>query len=69
MGAAEGKNSRAEQDRLLDEALEQTFPASDPIAIQQAGVIGKESKTVSAGKVVDKKTHRRKTSHRGGAER
>jgi hypothetical protein len=34
----EGKNSRVEQDRLLDEALEQTFPASDPIAIQQARV-------------------------------
>ena len=61
----EGKNSRVEQDRLLDEALEQTFPASDPIAVQQASVIGKERKTVSAGKAADKKTFRRKTSHRG----
>ena len=55
MGTKE-KNSRVEQDRSLDEALEQTFPASDPIAIQQAGVIGGESKTSSAGKVADKKT-------------
>jgi hypothetical protein len=30
-----GKNlARVEQDRLLDEVLEQTFPASDPIALQ-----------------------------------
>jgi hypothetical protein len=27
------QNSRAELDRRLDEALEQTFPASDPVAI------------------------------------
>ena len=32
-----GKNlARVEQDRLLDEVLEQTFPASDPIALQTA---------------------------------
>jgi hypothetical protein len=30
-----GKNlARVEQDRLLDAVLEQTFPASDPIALQ-----------------------------------
>ena len=56
-----GKNSRVEQDRSLDEALEQTFPASDPIAIQQAGVIGRDSKTVSAGKVADKKPASKKS--------
>jgi hypothetical protein len=33
--------ARVEQDRLLDEALEQTFPASDPIALQQISIIGK----------------------------
>ncbi len=63
-----GKNSRVEQDRSLDEALEQTFPASDPIAIQQVSVIGRDSKTVSAGKVADKKTGKQKISRRGGAE-
>ena len=32
-----GKNlARVEQDRLPDEVLEQTFPASDPIALQTA---------------------------------
>jgi hypothetical protein len=29
--------ARARQERRLDEALEQTFPASDPIAIQHIG--------------------------------
>ena len=46
----------------------QTFPASDPIAIQQAGVIGRESKTVLAGKVADKKSDKHKTSYRRAAE-
>jgi hypothetical protein len=56
-----GKNlARVEQDRLLDEALEQTFPASDPIALQQVSIIGRESKAVSA----DKTTDRHKISHR-----
>ena len=49
-----GKNlARVEQDRLLDEALEQTFPASDPIALQQISIIGRENKTVPAGKKTD----------------
>jgi hypothetical protein len=63
-----GKNrARVEQDRVLDEALEQTFPASDPIALQQVGIIGqvsiigRESKTVAAGKHADKKTNKRHT--------
>lgn len=59
-----GKNWRVEQDRSLDEALEQTFPASDPIASQQAGVVG--NKTVSAGMVADKKNSARKSSKRTG---
>jgi hypothetical protein len=31
--AAEHSNSQRELDRRLDEALEETFPASDPISI------------------------------------
>jgi len=31
--AAEYSNSRHELDRRLDDALEETFPASDPISI------------------------------------
>jgi len=58
-----GKNlARVEQDRLLDEALEQTFP--DPISLQQISIIGRENKTVPAGKHTDKKTDRHKISHR-----
>lgn len=51
-----GKNlARVEQDRLLDEALEQTFPASDPIALQQVSIIGRGSKAVPASKHAAKK--------------
>jgi hypothetical protein len=59
------KPSREEQDRMLDEALEQTFPASDPVATQQVGVIGRKTRAVPAGKVADKKIDRRESSHRG----
>ena len=41
---------------MLDEALEQTFPARDPIALQQVSIIGRESKAVPTGKHADKKT-------------
>jgi hypothetical protein len=34
------RRARRSHDRLLGEALEQTFPASDPIAMQQAVVAG-----------------------------
>jgi hypothetical protein len=70
-----GKNlAWVEQDRLLDEALEQTFPASDPIALQQVSIIGqvsiivRESKTVPAGEHADKKADRHKSSHRAEPE-
>ncbi len=43
--------ARAHVDELLDEALNETFPASDPVAInierrsdQRAGVSGRESR-------------------------
>ena len=48
--------AKVEQDRLLDEALEQTFPASDPIALQRVSIIGRESKAVPTGKHAHKKT-------------
>jgi hypothetical protein len=32
---------RSEQDRLLDEALEETFPASDPVSMQQNITVGR----------------------------
>ena len=48
---------------MLDEALEQTFPASDPIALQQVSIIGRESKAVPTGKHADKKTDRHKISN------
>ncbi len=35
MNAKQTDKARSEQDRLLDEALEDTFPASDPISMQQ----------------------------------
>ena len=33
--------ARSKQDRLLDEALEETFPASDPISMQQIITVGR----------------------------
>ena len=63
-----GKNlARVEQDWLLDEALEHTFPASDPVALQQASIIGTASKAVPTGKHAARKTNRPNISH--GAER
>ena len=59
---------RVEQDRLLDEALEQTFPTSDPIALQQASIIGRGSKAAPTSKYTDKKTDRHKILASGGAE-
>jgi hypothetical protein len=60
-----GKNlARVEQDRLQDEALEQTFPASDPIALQQVSFIGRGNKTVPAAKHADRKASWHKISHR-----
>ena len=48
------RKNLARVDRLLDEALEQTFPASDPIALQQVSIIGTGSKAVPTGKHADK---------------
>ncbi len=32
--------ARLEQERQLDEALQDTFPASDPISMEQHGIVG-----------------------------
>jgi len=61
--------ARVEQDRLLDEALEQTFPASDPIALQQVSIVGRASKAVPTGRHTEKKTGRRVIFTSGGAVR
>ncbi len=35
------EEARSAQERLLDHALEETFPASDPIAMQQIVIVGR----------------------------
>jgi len=45
---------RNEQDRLLDEALGETFPASDPVSMQQNCIVG----AVSGGRKTATKTKR-----------
>lgn len=41
--------ARSEQDRLLDEALEETFPASDPISMQQSIIVGRVDRPILDG--------------------
>jgi hypothetical protein len=44
---------RSEQDRLLDEALGGTFPASDPVSMQQNCIVGavpREQKSATRAK-------------------
>jgi hypothetical protein len=54
MGRKSRDMLRSDEDRMLDEALEETFPASDPVSAEQrvmAGRIGKpSSSTVSHGR-------------------
>jgi hypothetical protein len=38
-----------EQDRLLDEALAETFPASDPISMQQIVIVGRVQRSFFDG--------------------
>jgi hypothetical protein len=52
---------RNEQDRLLDEALGETFPASDPVSMQQNCIVG----AVSRGKKFTTKAKRPKSSRSG----
>jgi hypothetical protein len=41
MNDKQTSKARSEQDRLLDQALEETFPASDPISTQQSIIVGR----------------------------
>jgi hypothetical protein len=40
---------RSDQERLLDESLEETFPASDPISMQQALIVGRAPRGLTSG--------------------
>jgi hypothetical protein len=40
-------DARHEQDLLLDEALAETFPASDPISMQQVVIVGRVQRPFS----------------------
>jgi hypothetical protein len=41
MNDKQADKAQSERDRLLDEALEETFPASDPISMQQIIIVGR----------------------------
>jgi hypothetical protein len=43
------KETRSEQERLLDEALAETFPASDPISVQQIVIVGQVERPLRGG--------------------
>ncbi len=49
MNAKQTDKARFEQDRLLDEALEETFPASDPISMQQSIIVGRAERPLLDG--------------------
>jgi hypothetical protein len=42
------RETRSEQDRLLDQALEATFPASDPVSMQQNITVGRAERPLVA---------------------
>jgi hypothetical protein len=43
------KETRSEQERLLDEALAETFPASDPVSVQQIVIVGQVERPLRGG--------------------
>jgi hypothetical protein len=43
------KEARFEQERSLDKSLEDTFPASDPVSIQQLLIVGRAPRSAVAG--------------------
>ncbi len=59
MNAKQTNKARSEQDRLLDEALEETFPASDPISMQQSIIVGRAERPLLNGPFA----RRRKKGH------
>jgi len=70
------KETRSEQERMLDEALAETFPASDPISVQQIVIVGRVERPLRGGggsgvktssvKTSSVKTSAVKTQHRHG---
>jgi hypothetical protein len=50
--------SRSEQERMLDEALAETFPASDPISMQQIVIVGEVERPLRGGGSSAKPEHR-----------
>jgi hypothetical protein len=41
MDAKQTRRAQSEQERLLDEALAETFPCSDPVSMQQMITVGR----------------------------
>jgi hypothetical protein len=60
------KETRSEQERLLDEALAETFPASDPVSVQQIVIVGQVERPLRGGGGSGVKTSVVKTEHRDG---
>jgi hypothetical protein len=46
MNDKQTNKARSEQERLLDEALEETFPASDPVSMQQIITVGRADRPI-----------------------
>jgi hypothetical protein len=43
------KQTRSEQEQMLDEALAETFPASDPVAMQQRVIVRRVERPFAEG--------------------
>jgi hypothetical protein len=43
------RDPRSHQERLLDESLEETFPASDPISMEQVLIVGRAPRSSAGG--------------------
>ena len=61
MSASRPKTPPSSQDDLLDEALEETFPASDPIAVDPSPPASRSRKAQPAGEI-----HKHRDAHRHG---
>ncbi|HEY4805506.1 MAG TPA: hypothetical protein VIH96_23075 [Paraburkholderia sp.] len=61
MSASKPKTPPSSQDDPLDEALEETFPASDPIAVDPSPAASQSRKTQPAGE-----SHKHRDAHRHG---
>ncbi|MEM5331033.1 hypothetical protein VSR34_31205 [Paraburkholderia sp. JHI2823] len=59
MSASRPQTPPSSQDDLLDEALKETFPASDPIAVDPSPAAPRSRKTHPAGE-----SHKHRGAHR-----